>query len=306
MRRTVRGVVAAVLTVTALAACSGGSPTPPTTPTSSTPDFPVTVGSVTLTQRPTRVVSLGPTATEMLFAINAGSQVTAVDEQSDYPTNAPKTSLSSFKPNAEAIAKYNPDLVVVTNDTDKIAEQLGTLKIPVYQAPAATTLDDTYREINDLGALTGHRSDAAAEVTTIREGIAKLVHDMPAHKQLTYYYELDQTYYSVTSSTFIGSLFTMAGLKNIADAGGTAGNPYPQLSAEVIVKADPDLIFLADTRCCGQSAATVAQRAGWSGIKAVKTNEVIGLDDDVASRWGPRVVDLMRAITEAVAKAPVG
>src|SRR5262249_10561792 len=129
--------------------------------------------------------------------------------------------------------------------------------------------------------------------------------DLPAHNELTYYYELDQTYYSVTSSTFIGSLFTMAGLKNIADAG-NASNPYPQLSAEVIVKADPDLIFLAGTKCCGQSADTVAKRAGWSGVTAVKNHGVVALDDDVASRWGPRVVDLLRAITQAVAKAPVG
>src|SRR5262249_19213198 len=115
-----------------------------------------------------------------------------------------------------------------------------------------------------------------------------------------------QTYYSVTSKTFVGSLFSMLGLKNIADPSGTADTAYPQLSAEVIVKADPDLIFLADTKCCGQSAATVANRAGWSGCSAVRNGRVIALDDDIASRWGPRVVDLLRAITEAVAQARTG
>jgi iron complex transport system substrate-binding protein len=304
MRRTLSTVAAALVAALALTACGSTSPTS-TPPTSSAPDFPATVGNVTLAQRPTHIVSLSPTATEMLFALNAGSQVVAVDDQSDYPTSAPKTELSGYKPNAEAIAKYNPDLVVVSDDSDKIVEQLGTLKIPVYQASAANTLDDTYNQLTALGTLTGHKSEAAAEVTSMKNDVAKLIHDLPAHNALKYYYELDQTYYSVTSKTFIGSLFTMAGLINIADAGNDS-NAYPQLTAEAIVKANPDLIFLADTKCCGQSAATVAKRAGWSGITAVKNNGVIGLDDDVASRWGPRVVDLLRAITTAVAKAPVG
>src|SRR5262249_26815952 len=150
-------------------------------------DFPATVGSLTLAKRPTHIVSLSPTTTEMLFAINAGSQVVAVDDQSNYPATAPKSDLSGYKPNAEAIAKYNPDLVVISDDSEKIAEQLAQLKIPVYQAPAASTLDDSYNEITALGTLTGHRSEATAEVTTMKNGIAKLIHDMPTHSQLTYY-----------------------------------------------------------------------------------------------------------------------
>jgi iron complex transport system substrate-binding protein len=306
MRRTLATFAAALLAAAGLAAC-GTKPAPSPSPTGApAAQFPVTVGSLTLTRRPTRVVSLSPTATEMLFAVNAGSQVVAVDELSTYPSSAPRTKLSGYKPNVEAVAAYNPDLVVVSDDTGNIVEQLGTLKIPVYVAPAAKTLDDSYAQIDALGALTGHRADAAAEVSNMRDEIAKLVHDLPAHGELTYYYELDQTYYSLTTDTFVGALFALAGLKNIADASGTADNPYPQLSAEVIVKADPDLIFLADSKCCGQSATTVAKRAGWSGIAAVRNGQVIALDDDVASRWGPRVVDLFRTITGAVAKARVG
>ena len=91
---------------------------------------------------------------------------------------------------------------------------------------------------------------------------------------------------------------------NLADAGNDT-NAYPQLSAETIIKANPDLIFLADTKCCGQSATTVAARPGWDALTAVKNGGVIALDDDIASRWGPRVVDLQRIIVEAAAKAPV-
>jgi iron complex transport system substrate-binding protein len=310
MRRT-----PAVLLATLAAGCltltgCGGRSSPgstPTGPASASSTFPATAGGVTLAQRPTHIVSLTPTGTEMLFAIGAGAQVTAVDDQSSYPANAPKTDLSGYKPNAEAIAAKNPDLVVISDDTNKIKDQLGALKIPVYLMPAATTLDDTYHELADLGALTGHRNEATSEAAQLKDGIAKLVKDVPHRtRPLTYYYELDPTFYSVTSKTFIGSLFTLVGLTNIADpadADGKAGG-YPQLSAEAIVKDSPDLIFLADTKCCQQSADSVKARPGWAGITAVQKGRVVALNDDIASRWGPRVVDLVKAITDAVAKVP--
>ena len=94
------------------------------------------------------------------------------------------------------------------------------------------------------------------------------------------------------------------GLENIADEAKGAGGGYPQLSAEYIVDADPDLVFLADTKCCGQSPQTVAKRPGWAQIAAVENGGVIPLDDDVASRWGPRVVDYLRQIATAVADVP--
>jgi iron complex transport system substrate-binding protein len=267
--------------------------------------FPVTAGGVTLDQRPTHIVSLSPTATEMLFAIGAGSQVVAVDDQSNYPSTAPKSDLSGYKPNAEAIAAKNPDLVIIPDDTGKIKEQLTTLKIPVYVADAAKTLDDSYAQFADLGALTGNVAAASAQVSKEKDALDKLVAGVPQRaKALTYYYELDQTLYSVTSKTFIGALLGKLGLVNIADSADKVGSGYPQLSAETIVKANPDLIFLADTKCCGQSAATVAKRPGWSGIAAVQKGQIVALDDDIASRWGPRVVDLVQAVAAALAKIP--
>jgi iron complex transport system substrate-binding protein len=301
--------LALLLACLALSGCGGGGDKTGTgTPTATAPNaYPVTVGTVTLDKQPTHIVSLGPTATELLFAVGAGRQVVAVDKLSNFPADAPRSDLDAFKPNAEAIAAKNPDLVVLTDNTNKIVDQLKALKIPAYLAPAAAKLDDTYSELTDLGKLTGHPTEAADVVTRTRDGIAKLVKDVPPRsKPLTYYYELDQTYFSVTSKTFVGSLFSMVGLQNIADpadANGSAGG-YPQLSAESIVKANPDLIFLADTKCCQQSADTVKARPGWAGIAAVRNGHVVALDDDVASRWGPRVVDLMRAITDAVAKVP--
>jgi iron complex transport system substrate-binding protein len=253
-------------------------------------------------RQPARIVSLSPTATEMLYAIGAGKQVTAVDDQSNHPAGVPKTDLSGFKPNAEAIAGRNPDLVVVSNDTNKIVDQLKQLKIAVYLAPAAKTLDDTYAQLTELGRLTGHTGEAAATVTRMKNDIASVAKGLPQRsKRLTYYWELDPTYYSTTSRTFMGSVLAFAGLTSIADA---SADDYPQLSAEGVVKANPDLVFLADTKCCQQSTATVRARPGWAEIAAVKNDRVYALDDDIASRWGLRTVDLLRVVADAAAKVP--
>jgi iron complex transport system substrate-binding protein len=310
MRRRVLALLAAAGLALAAAGCAGdpaGDPDGAASPGASGTGaaFPVTVGDLTLQERPTKIVSLSPTATETLFAVGAGAQVVAADENSNHPPEAPETDLSGFKPNAEAVAAHGPDLVIISNDTDKVSAQLEALDIPVFLAPATRTLDEAYAQIGDLGRLTGHAGEAADLVRRMRDEIGRLVADLPQRStKLTYYYELDPTLYTVTSKTFIGSLFALAGLENIADPADTTGGGYPQLNAEALVDADPDMIFLADTRCCRQNAQTVAARPGWSGITAVRTGRIVGLDDDIASRWGPRVVDLVRAIVEAVAKVP--
>jgi iron complex transport system substrate-binding protein len=295
--------VLAVAVSLALTGCAssdddGGKPAPAET---------YSAGGVTLDKRPEKIVSLSPTGTEMLFAIGAGKQVTAVDDQSNYPAEAPKSDLSGFQPNAEAIAAKQPDLVIISNDINKIKDQLTALKIPVYLGAAAVTLDDTYKQLEDLGALTGHRPEAGDLVIRTKNEITKLVADAPKRADKpTYYYELDPTYYTVTSKTYVGSLFAMFGLANIADpadADGSKGG-YPQLAAEAVVAANPAFVFLADTKCCQQSLDTVKARPGWANVSAVTGNRVVPLDDDIASRWGPRVVDLVRSIAGAVARAP--
>jgi iron complex transport system substrate-binding protein len=283
---------------------SGSVPTTTANPQQSS--FPISVkaanGEVRIGKRPDRIVSLSPTATEMLFAIGAGDQVVAVDDNSNYPPQAPMTELSGYQPNVEAVAKYSPDLVVISDDLG-IVKSLGKLSIPVMLEPAAKDLDDTYAQIEQLGAATGHVADAVHLVASMKSEIQHLVASAPDFDHpLIYYHELDQTYYTATSSTFIGQIYGLLGLRNIADEAKGAASGYPQLSAEYIIKADPDVIFLADTKCCGQSAATVAKRPGWDQIAAVKDGAVVSLDDDVASRWGPRVVDLLLVVEQALSR----
>jgi iron complex transport system substrate-binding protein len=309
---------AAVATLTAVAACSssgGGQPSGGGTSaqtTAAAAAYPLTVhaanGGVTIDQRPAAIVSLSPTATEMLFAIGAGSQVKAVDKNSDYPAAAPHTDLDAYQLNAESVAAYHPDLVIASGLTAAQAKQLKTLGMTTLEEPAATTLADTYREIIELGQATGHEHGAAALVATMKSKIAAIVKSIPKPAgPARYYYELDQTYYSVTTATFIGQVLHLLGLTSIADAarGASASGGYPQLSSEFILKADPDYLFLADIKCCKQSPATVAKRPGWSALTAVKDGRVVALDDDIASRWGPRIVDLLRTVADALRQHPV-
>jgi iron complex transport system substrate-binding protein len=286
-----RALTAALAATLVLAACGSGNSTPDTT-----------VPEVSL-----RIVSLSPTATEMLYAIGAGDQVVAVDSLSTFPeeTASKVTKLSAFEPNAEAILGYTPDVVLISNDTNKISEQLiaGNPKLQVWTGAAASTLDDVYKQITELGTLTGRDEDAETLIESMKTRIAKATENISAPMSpKSYFYELDNTLYSLTSNTFVGALLKPFGFTNIAD-GVEAGNDYPQLNAEVIAKANPSIIFLADTKCCAQNAAEVSKRPGWAGIDAVKNGQIVELDDDIASRWGPRVVDLLEQISTGIMAA---
>jgi iron complex transport system substrate-binding protein len=255
---------------------------------------------------PQRIISLSPSATEMLFAIGAGDQVVAVDSMSNYPPEAPVTDLSAYEPNLEAIASHDPDLVVVDGTDPELIDGLEAIDIEVREAPAPASLDDLYAQIEELGAATGHAEEADRLTADMAADVEETLAKLPERDEpLTYYHELDDTLYSVTSETFLGNLYGLAGLENVADAADPDGanGGYPQLSAEYLVDADPDLVFLADAKCCGQTAATFAGRPGFGGLSAVANGDVVLLDDDVASRWGPRVVDLLTQIVDAVVAA---
>jgi ABC-type Fe3+-hydroxamate transport system substrate-binding protein len=311
-RRTHPYLFSAVLVslAVALAGCGNsgsGSSSAASSLAASSGAFPVTVtaanGSVALSAQPRRIVSLSPTATEMLYAVDAGSQVVAVDGYSNFPTQAPTTKLSSLQPNVEAIAGYRPDLVVASNDAAGMIAALGKVKIPVLLLPAATSLDAAYGQVTVLGTATGHTDKAASVVAETRRRVDAAVASVPKSKKpVTVYHELDPTYYSATSATFVGAVYTRFGLRNVADAAARSGavKDYPQLSSEFVVSSAPDMVVLADTKCCKQTVATVSARPGWKRIPAVSSGAVVEVDDDTASRWGPRVAEFAEKIAAAL------
>jgi iron complex transport system substrate-binding protein len=300
-RMTPLAVLAAVILI---AGCGGDGPTAGTTTTATGAATTITAPGTPSTATPTlpvanRIVSLSPTATETLFAIGAGNQVLAVDAQSNYPPEAmaKRHDLSALELDVDVIAELRPDLVVIADDSTGLTERLEALGLTVWSGPAATSLDDAYDQIEQLGAITGHDAEAAALVTAMQSEIDAEVNAVPPPATpLRYYHERDNTYSSITENTFIGQVYSLFGLQSIADFQ-EVDSDYPKLSADVIIDADPDFIFLAD----GESAETVAARPGWESLKAVINGNVVVVDGDISSRWGPRTVDYVKAVRAAVA-----
>ena len=254
---------------------------------------------------PKRIISLSPSATEILYAIGAGSQVIAVDDLSNYPSKAPITKLSAFSPNVEALLNYKPDLIILNADATKALEvkaALEKLKIKVFFERAPLDLKEAYLEITALGRTTGKISGAQNVISNMKSKISAAIKKGKTSKKITFFHELDNTLYSATSDTFIGKVYKDFNLINVADQAATADSAgYPQLQSEYVIKSNPKIIFLADAQY-GESLETLTKRAGWNGIAAIKKKNVVALPEDIPSRWGPRLVDFYEFIASSTAK----
>ncbi|MEN9736200.1 MAG: hypothetical protein RL129_910 [Actinomycetota bacterium] len=252
---------------------------------------------------PKRIISLSPSATEDLFALGAGKQVIAVDDNSNYPANAPKSKLSSFNPSAEAIAKYKPDFVIIQNSATKadlVISQLKALKIKVYIERTPTDINGVYKEISEIANIVGRASSAVKINNQIKQARTAAISNSSGHSSATIFHELDNTLYSATSATFIGKIYADLGLKNIADNASKADDGgYPQLQNEYVISANPQYIFLADAQY-GETIAKVGNRPGWTAISAVKNGKVVELPADISSRWGPRIINFYNLISNAL------
>jgi iron complex transport system substrate-binding protein len=285
------------------------APLAPINAASTATKYPLTISSggysTIISKKPVRIISLSPSATESLFEIGAGKQVLAVDSLSNFPKSAPITELSAFEPNVEAIAALKPDLVVLSVDAMKslvVKEALEKLKIAVLMEQAPENLAQAYKEIEVLGEVTDHTSEAKKLTFKMAALIKSIINRTKKTVKITFFHELDNTLYSVTSDTFIGKVYKDFGLVNIADkAAGADSYGYPQLSAEYLLKTNPDVIFLADAEY-GESTATVKARPGYSSITAVSKKNVFALPNDIPSRWGPRLVDFYRYVAACLTK----
>lgn len=276
-------------------------------PSEAASDFPVTIesdgGIWTLESAPERIVSLSPTATEILFAIGAGDQVVAVDSFSYFPDEAPVTELSGFDPNVEAVIAFDPDFVVLSNDANDLIASLTELGIPVLVSPAPSDIEGGYVTMTDLGVATGRVDETAAVIAVMRDEIAAAYAVAP-ETSIRVYHELGDSLYSASSFGFVGSVYAKMGAANIADEADADKSGFPQLTEEYIIAADPELIVITDQ--VGYTADDLAARPGWSEITAVKNGNIVTVNTDIASRWGPRLPQFIEAVTQAVATISAG
>lgn len=270
-------------------------------------EFPATItsdaGETVIETMPESIVSLSPSATEVLFAIGAGEQVVAVDSFSTYPEGTPVTDLSGFDPNIEAITGYNPDLVVISSDSNDLVAGLNELDIPVIAFDAPADIEGGYEQMAEYGIATGHIDETAEVVAQTREGMDAAMAEAPEGASPRIYHELDATYFAASSNGFVGSVYEGLGATNIADEADTDSSGFPQLTEEYIVEADPEVIIITDQ--VDYTAEDVAARPGWDEITAVKNDNIITVDADIASRWGPRLPEFVSAAAEALNTAAV-
>lgn len=286
-----------VLATSSCASVSTGSTV--TTPTAPIDQFPLTVAgsdgtSVTLPRAPHRIVSLSTAATEIFCALGAGDQLVAVELNANCPPgNGTKPKLDAYQPNAEAIVGYQPDLVFVFDNPSNIVETLRRLGTRVLYLKLPTTLAGVVDQIEVLGRVSGHSPIARQVTKGIRDRLAAIRQKLASvTRGPRYYYELDPALFTVSDHSYIGDLYKQLKAQNIA---ADASQDYPQLSAEIIIQRDPEVILIGDAPA-GVSAKAITQRPGWQQIAAVRTGRFCLVDVDIVNVPGTKIVDALEIL----------
>jgi iron complex transport system substrate-binding protein len=297
-----RYLVAPLVALLALAAlaCNGDGSGPTATPSAveeavaapSPALFPVTVTDsngkqLVFESPPESIVALAPSFVEVLFAIAAGDAVVAVDENTDFPPEAAaKTKLSGFEPSVEGIAALEPDLVIIFFDPGGLEEALEGLGIPVLFLASPQSVEGVFDQIELLGRATGHLEEAEALIADMRESIDAIAEKLAdVQEGPRVFHEVGPELFTASDDDFVGDLYTILKAQNIAVGAG----PFPQLTEEAVIAADPEVIILADVPAV--TPEEVKARPGWDSVSAVQNDRVFAVDPDIVSRNGPRLVD---------------
>lgn len=298
--------ILAVLLLVASACGAVTAPVPsqqaPATAAATAVAFPATVTdfqnrSVTVPQRPERIVSIGPSITEFLFALGAGPRVVGADDFSDEPAAAKQLEkVGGIKVNFEKVVSLKPDLVLSVKFSDGTIEKLASAGLLVLVVDPQS-VGDVARTAILLGRAVGSDGEAMARDIQKRVDDVRSKTSTAATKPRVYH-EIDASdptkIFTVGPGSYIDDLIEIAGGQNIA---ARAASAYPQLSAEEILRSDPEIIVL-DAGDYSAKPDQVAARSGWSQVSAVKNKRIVTIAANLINRPGPRV----GAAAEAYAK----
>jgi cobalamin transport system substrate-binding protein len=286
------------------AAAPNSTPNPTATASAAAAAFPTIVTdfqnrSVTVPRRPERIVSIGPSITEFLFALGAGPRVVGVDDFSDEPAAAAQLEkVGGIKVNFEKVVSLRPDLVLSVKFSDGTIEKLASAGLLVLVVDPQSA-GDVARTAILLGRAVGSDGEAMAR------DIQKRVDDVrsktaSATTKPRVYHEIDASdptkIFTVGPGSYIHDLIEIAGGVNIA---AKASSAYPQLSAEEILRSDPEIIVLAAADYSAKPDQ-VAARAGWSAISAVKNKRIVTIAPNLINRPGPRVGEAAEAYAKLI------
>lgn len=244
-----------------------------------------------------RVVSMIPSHTETVCALSACDLLVGRDAFSNLPSEVlelPDLG-SAFSADLEALLALEPDLVL-TDEYSGLAEALAPLGVPVY-AGTPQTIEETWEVTREIGRLLGRETRADELIDAVRERLERQAERAREASPVRVYLELDATPYSVGPESFVGRLLTLAGADNVVPA---ELGEFPRLDPEWILTADPEAILLADAPY-GESAATLAERPGWSDLRALRDGRVIELTQDqvdLLNRAGPRLAEALELLID--------
>jgi iron complex transport system substrate-binding protein len=286
-----------------VAACGGAVSVPPSPSVTASP-FPATLTdfqnrSVTIPARPERVVSIGPSITAFLFALGAGPRVVGVDDFSDEPAEAAtREHVGGIKVNFEKVVALKPDLVFTVKFSDGTIEKLQSASLNVLVVDPQN-VSDVAKTATLLGKAVGADGEALGRSIQQRVDAVKAKTANAAARPRVYH-EIDASdptkIFTVGPGSYINDLIDIAGGLNIA---ARATSAYPQLSAEEILRSDPEIIVLAAAPYSAKPAE-VAARQGWSIIAAVKNSRIFTIDANLINRPGPRVGEAAEAYAKLV------
>ena len=298
-----RVVVLFTVLLLTLASCGGAVSVSPSPRVAASP-FPATLSdfqnrSVTVPSRPERLVSIGPSITAFLFALGAGPRVIGVDDFSDEPAEAAtREHVGGIKVNFEKVVALKPDLVFSVKFSDGTIEKLQAASLNVLVVDPQS-VSDVAKTATLLGKAVGADGEALARSIQQRVDAVKAKTANVANRPRVYH-EIDASdpakIFTVGPGSYINDLIEIAGGANIA---ARAASAYPQLSAEEILKTDPEIIVLA-ADAYSPKPGDVAARQGWSIIAAVKNNRILTIDPNLINRPGPRVGEAAEAYAKLV------
>jgi iron complex transport system substrate-binding protein len=241
-----------------------------------------------------RIVSIAPSNTEILFAVGAGDQLVGRDEVSDYPPEALEVaSIGSTygELNTEAILALEPDLVLAATITSpEQVQTLETLGISIFLLANPEDFSGLLENINIVGVLTGHETDAEALADELEARIEVVTRRVEDAKRVSVFYEVDGTDptapWTTGAGTFQDVLIGLVGGENIAaDIAG-----WGQMSLEEIVTRDPQVVIFGEGPWVPTTVESFLERSGWGEIAAVVDGRVYGIDTNWVDRPGPRLV----------------
>jgi iron complex transport system substrate-binding protein len=252
---------------------------------------------VNITSTPTRIVSLAPSNTEILFAVGAGDQVVGVTKYCDYPYNftawveaGNMSSIGSYwHPSIEPIIALNPDLIIASGSaSEDAATKLRNLGYNVIIL-SATTFNGVLNDMYLIGKATGHPDEAANAVSSIRERIDYIAQNVAnaTSKPKVYYETSNDPLMAAGPNTFVSDLISIAGGENIFD---DAATKWPTVSSDSVITKNPDVIISYHT--------DFATRPGWSSINAVANGKIYTLPSSIFSRPGPRLIDALESLSK--------